>query len=134
MDASADGRRIVVACAEAGSGPAVDATPQLRFDFELLVIDATTGERRTVKSHGRDFGAVAVSPAGEAIATGDSGGSIRVGSVDGGEPHFARRRQRGGYVSRLLTRRAMACVGLRQRHPPLADARSLKTTAAHAAS
>jgi WD40 repeat protein len=88
MDASADGRRIVVACAEAGSGPAVEVTPQLRFDFELLVIDATTGERRTVKSHGRDFGAVAVSPAGEAIATGDSAGSIRVGSVNGGEPHL----------------------------------------------
>ncbi len=92
MDASADGRLVVVGCElgvpargadSEGANAAYPGPP-----FELLAIDTSTGERRTIETHGRDFASVAVSPSGELLATGDSSGTVRVGRIDGSEPHL----------------------------------------------
>lgn len=102
MDASADGRRFVAACRAAGAAAPVDAgqtaataaeagktaTPSTEPPMELLVFDAATGARRRIGGHGRDIAAVALSPSGDAVATADTGGAIRVGRIDGGEPHL----------------------------------------------
>jgi WD40 repeat protein len=56
--------------------------------FELLVIDMSTGERRTIGTHGTDIVSLALDPSGEVLATGDSAGTVRVGRVDGSEPHL----------------------------------------------
>jgi DNA-binding winged helix-turn-helix (wHTH) protein/WD40 repeat protein len=64
------------------------ATPSTEPPMELLVFDAATGARRRIDSHGRDIAAVALSPSGDAVATADTGGAIRVGRIDGGEPHL----------------------------------------------
>jgi WD40 repeat protein len=92
MAASADGRRIVVGCNAdepepgAGGGRANAVFPEPPFD--LLVIDTTTGERREVESHGHDIAAIAVDPSGELLATRDTSGVVRVGRIDGSEPHL----------------------------------------------
>jgi WD40 repeat protein len=92
MDASADGRTVVVACkpdAPAAGAGAVEVTRGF-FDppFVLLVIDLPTGQRRELASHDHDIRSVAVSPSGELVATGDSDGVVRVGRIDGSEPHL----------------------------------------------
>jgi len=56
--------------------------------FELLVIDMSTGERRTIGTHGTDIVSLALDPSGEVLATCDSAGTVRVGRVDGSEPHL----------------------------------------------
>jgi len=92
MAASGDGRRVVVGCnpdepgRDAEAGIKRDVYPEPPFDLQL--IDTTTGERRTIESHGRDIAAIAVSPSGEFLATGDTSGLVRVGRLDGSEPHL----------------------------------------------
>ena len=90
MDASADGRRVAVGCDEPGRGVGSEGANAAYPGppFELLAIDTSTGERRTIETHGRDFASVAVSPSGELLATGDSSGTVRVGRIDGSEPHL----------------------------------------------
>jgi eukaryotic-like serine/threonine-protein kinase len=92
MDASADGRRVAVTCAAASPEKPAEPTkagavaPPLSSD--LLVFDLTTKAHRKIESHGRDVQALALSPSGDVIATGDSAGTIRVGRADGSEPHL----------------------------------------------
>jgi WD40 repeat protein len=92
MEATPDGRRIVVGCngdepgAEAGGPQGRKAVAEPPYD--LLVIDAATGERRRIGTHGRDFVAIAVAPSGDVLATADTTGVVRVGRLDGGEPHL----------------------------------------------
>jgi WD40 repeat protein len=92
MDASADGRRIVVSCDADGSGKATEATKAAGTPskplVELLLFDVATGSRQKIESHGRDVSAVALSPSGDVLASADSGGTIRVGRADGSEPHL----------------------------------------------
>jgi WD40 repeat protein len=90
MATSADGRRIVVGCkAERPAPGAGAASDELRQPpFELLLIDTSTGERRRIGTHGTDIGSLALDPSGEVLATGDSAGTVRVGRVDGSEPHL----------------------------------------------
>ena len=103
MDASADGRLVAVGCkgdqpgSGAGGGRAHEESPQP--PYELLVIDASTGERRRIETHGTDIVSLAVSPSGEVLATGDTTGTVRVGRVDGSEPHLLV--GAGGLVSSL---------------------------------
>ena len=52
------------------------------------MIDTSTGERRTIGTHGTDIVSLALNPSGELLATGDSNGTVRVGRVDGSEPHL----------------------------------------------
>jgi WD40 repeat protein len=89
MDGSADGRRIVVGCKSAGlpTGAALGGAAG-QPPFDLLVIDARTGDRRKIDSHGSDIWSVAISASGDVIATGDSSGTVRVGRRDGSEPHL----------------------------------------------
>jgi WD40 repeat protein len=55
----------------------------------LLVGDSSSGAAlRRVTSHGDGVSAVAMDPAGERIATGDSSGAVRVGWATGEEPHL----------------------------------------------
>jgi WD40 repeat protein len=86
MDASADGRRILVACNSAAGAEKANGVPSLTA--ELLVFDTSTGEHRRIESHGADIVSVAMSPSGDVIATGDSSGTVRVGRSDGREPHL----------------------------------------------
>ena len=58
-----------------------------RPPFEPIVIDTSAGEPRTIETHGRDIASLAVSPSGELLATSDSSGTVRVGRIDGSEPH-----------------------------------------------
>ena len=94
MDGSRDGRTIVVACkgdklpiAAAGNANISAASSPTQFE-DLLVIDTTTGGRRKITSHGIDFASLAVSPSGDFVATGDTSGTVRVGRIDGSEPHL----------------------------------------------
>lgn len=57
--------------------------------FDLLVIDTSTGQRRTIRSHGTDIVSLDLDPSGELLATGDSNGTVRVGRVDGSEPDLS---------------------------------------------
>ena len=92
MDASTDGRRVAAACVAGGPGKPAEPTkagamapPPLS---ELFVFDLTTKAHQKIESHGRDIAAVALSPSGDVIATGDSAGTIRIGRADGSEPHL----------------------------------------------
>jgi len=53
-----------------------------------LAPDGSTDEHRTVASHGNAAMAVAISAAGDLVATGDQDGTVRVGRSDGSEPHL----------------------------------------------
>ena len=90
MAVSADGRRIVAGCKAGGLGPSAGAgvAEFPEPPFELLVIDTSTGQRRTIGTHGTDISSLALDPSGELLATGDSNGTVRVGRVDGSEPHL----------------------------------------------
>jgi len=88
VDISAKGTLLVAACKPEEPG-ATRAWPEYPFlSFELLAFDLETGARRRIKTHGVDITAVALSPAGDAIATADATGVVRVGRADGSEPHL----------------------------------------------
>jgi DNA-binding winged helix-turn-helix (wHTH) protein/WD40 repeat protein len=53
-----------------------------------LLVDLTTGQARSIASHGTALTAVAIDPAGGVLVSGDAEGAVRVGRVDGGEPHL----------------------------------------------
>ena len=54
----------------------------------LVALDLATRRPRPITTHGQSLTSVAVSPSGKVIVTGDKGGIVRVGSIDGGEPHL----------------------------------------------
>jgi WD40 repeat protein len=54
----------------------------------LAVFDLDTRRERAVPSHGQRLSSVAVSPSGREIVTGDAEGIVRVGPINGGEPHL----------------------------------------------
>jgi len=54
----------------------------------LLVGDSSSAHLRRIATHGDAVSAVAIDPAGERIATGDSNGAVRVGRATGEEPHL----------------------------------------------
>jgi WD40 repeat protein len=71
IDVSADGRLALVG----GGG-------------ELRMIDLVTRSSRRIETHGHEHWAGAINPTGEFIATGDTGGAVRVGPATGEEPHL----------------------------------------------
>jgi WD40 repeat protein len=85
LDVSADGRRLVVGCL---TRERLAEGQQTRSSSVVFVLDLQTGERRIVEGHGDAVQAVALDPSGELMATGDTTGVIRVGRLDGGEPHL----------------------------------------------
>jgi len=86
MDASADGRWLAAACKPLESGKPVPSSSDPPFG--LLLLDLATGAPKNIEGHGTDISSLAISPAGDAIATGDSNGVVRVGRADGSEPHL----------------------------------------------
>jgi WD40 repeat protein len=78
---SADGRRLVAATFLFGTGR------RTRTGRELVFADLSRGERQSIRSHGEGVTAVGIDPLGRTLVTGDEQGVIRVGSVDGSEPH-----------------------------------------------
>jgi WD40 repeat protein len=54
----------------------------------LSLFDLATGTRREIHSHGNRIRSVAVDPGGRFLVTGDAAGVVRVGPIDGGEPHL----------------------------------------------
>jgi WD40 repeat protein len=92
MDASADGRWVAAACVEGSPGKPAEPTTAGALapptSSSLFVFDLTTKAHRKIESHGRDIQAVTLSPSGDVIAIADSAGTIRVGRVDGSEPHL----------------------------------------------
>jgi WD40 repeat protein len=85
LDVSADGRRLVVGCL---TRERLAEGQQTRSSSVVFVLDLQTGERRIVEGHGDAVQAVALDPSGVLMATGDTTGVIRVGRLDGGEPHL----------------------------------------------
>jgi WD40 repeat protein len=56
---------------------------------ELVVLDSQGQRLRTITTHGNALmPTVAVDGGGRVVATGDANGIVRVGSIDGGEPHL----------------------------------------------
>jgi WD40 repeat protein len=76
---SADGRRLVAS----SSG----THEKVRTASEVLFVDLGGGERRAIRSHGGGVTALAMDASGRTVVTGDEQGVVRVGSVDGSEPH-----------------------------------------------
>jgi WD40 repeat protein len=54
----------------------------------LMMLDVGTGTRREITSHGSRVGPAAIDGARRIVVTGDAEGTVRVGSVEGGEPHL----------------------------------------------
>ena len=54
----------------------------------VRLLDLTTGARREVPSHGDLCIDLALDPSGQILVTGDERGVVRVGRVDGSEPHL----------------------------------------------
>ncbi len=77
-------RRFVVASLPAGSL----GVGELRAWTGPVVLDLAKGTRRDVHSHGNQVGAVAFDPGGRVLVTGDTSGAVRVGGIDGSEPHL----------------------------------------------
>jgi WD40 repeat protein len=82
---SADGRRLVAASFLFGSGVSTGQRP--RTGRELVSMDLGQGERQPIRSHGEGVTAVGIDPPGRTLVTGDEQGVVRVGPVDGSEPH-----------------------------------------------
>jgi WD40 repeat protein len=78
---SADARLLAVAGSPAGQGRKAGTRS------EVLLVDLVRGTRRSVTSHGDTVFAVAMDAAGRTLVTGDEQGVVRVGPVDGSEPH-----------------------------------------------
>jgi WD40 repeat protein len=55
---------------------------------EVVVFDLRKGARWAASNHGADLQAVAIDASGSILATGDSGGTIRVGRATGGAVHL----------------------------------------------
>ena len=53
-----------------------------------VILPAAGGADRPLRSHGSKVWTVAFHPSGELVASGDSDGIVRVGSVAGDEPHL----------------------------------------------
>jgi WD40 repeat protein len=79
MAASADGRHVLV-FAHPDEGEAGRA--------QLVHLDRATGESRPLLAYGSDVIKVAVDAAGSVVVTGGHDGVVRVGPVQGGEPHL----------------------------------------------
>ncbi len=88
MDASADGRWVAVACKPVEPGKLAQAAELALPPLRLQLLDVATGASRSIESHGTDIRSLAISPAGDFVATGDSSGVVRLGRTDGSEPHF----------------------------------------------
>ena len=54
----------------------------------LIALDIITRRLREVTSHGQRLTSVTISPSGRLVVTGDERGIVRVGSIEGGEPHL----------------------------------------------
>jgi WD40 repeat protein len=54
----------------------------------LDVHDLLTGSPRAIASHGNRLSAIALDPTGAMVVTGDRDGVVRVGPIDGEEPHL----------------------------------------------
>jgi WD40 repeat protein/DNA-binding winged helix-turn-helix (wHTH) protein len=67
---------------------AVVAFPDTARASELGVLDVDTGAFRTIPSHGSRISAVAIDSSGTIAVTGDFDGVVRVGPIDGSEPHL----------------------------------------------
>jgi WD40 repeat protein len=51
-------------------------------------LDVETGAFQEVTSHGKSVWTAAFDPTGTTVVTGDANGVVRVGPLDGGEPHL----------------------------------------------
>jgi len=75
---SADGRRVLMV------GP---SSPSVIFG-EVVLLDTETGRSTPLERFGDEVTTIACDPTASVIATGDKDGEVRVGLVDGGEPHL----------------------------------------------
>ena len=66
----------------------VEASSSARIQGKLVLLDTTTGSTTVLERFGGDVVAVAGDPDGRLIVTGDLDGEVRVGTIDGGEPHL----------------------------------------------
>jgi WD40 repeat protein len=85
LDAGADGRYVVTACLPQGVEFNLGT---LGSGGQLFVVDLQTSVPSRIDSHGDAITAVAITRRGDVIASGDTSGVIRVGRVDGSEPHL----------------------------------------------
>ncbi len=76
--ASADGRRVLLV------GP---SSPSVPFG-EVVLLNTETGRSTPLERFGDQVTTIACDPTASVIATGDKDGEVRVGLVDGGEPHL----------------------------------------------
>ena len=54
----------------------------------LVALDLASGRERAITTHGQRLLYAALSPSGQVLVTGDEEGVVRVGPIDGGEPHL----------------------------------------------
>ena len=92
---SPDGQRAYIA----GSSPTHDGS--------VVVVDLASGESKTLESHGQ-AASIAVHPDNASLVTGSRNGDIRVGRVDGSEPHVLLGHQTAASVSVSPDRRWIA--------------------------
>ena len=86
-----------------------------------LVRFSLDGQGSTVlTSHGHVV-AAALDPTGNLVASGSVDGTVRVGPVTGGEPHYFLGHEGPAWTVRVLSRRPLAGLGrVRQEDPPVA--------------
>jgi WD40 repeat protein len=80
IDTDASGRWLIAMVGAKGAPAAIDG--------RLELLDLQTGSRRPISTHGDRISAVAIDASGDVIASGDSEGTVRVGSASGDEPHL----------------------------------------------
>ena len=78
FDLSRDGRQLLVLASQNQSG---------QFE-DLFVLDLAAHTSRRITTHGQRLQGAAFDSTGRIIVTGDADGVVRVGPVEGGEPHL----------------------------------------------
>ncbi len=78
LAATPDSRQLVV----------LDSPPYVQVKSTLAVYDLSSLTKREIASHGSHVTTLALDPTGTILVTGDHEGVVRVGALDGGEPHL----------------------------------------------
>jgi len=91
IDVTPDGRFLVVLLRDGETGSELRRLPQRSFRIH----DLRENSSRDITTHGEQVSVLALDPAGEILVTGDFEGHVRVGRLDGSEPHLLLGHERG---------------------------------------
>jgi WD40 repeat protein/DNA-binding winged helix-turn-helix (wHTH) protein len=77
---SGDGRHLV--------GTGFPFAGRANVDHPMVSLDLGIGSNRSISNHGTRVTAIAMDAEGRILVTGDAEGAVRIGALDGGEPHL----------------------------------------------